>query len=607
MLKRSIDQRSKKSNSHNSKSAALAGLALLSTVFFAPVARTYSGPDGQGQTAPLAEYCGAYENGPGNVVYVTIRSGSLMVRPIFWTSVQPLAEAGRDSFVVPDRPERMLKFSRDASGQIQRVDVQGFGEVTGTFLKLGKSQRSPVELLFENKGADAYRGLSRSAGCEYETLLSIGEMMLERFPTRSGVVVQYLEALLKQHPDSASANLLLGRAYVAAGDRTRAKQSLSRASELDPGDETLKRYCFRLGVESVPSDVEEKKWRLPFTLTEFFGKPDPAEIEEVKRRWRGRDLSVQGLLEVDRVAMRFGAIETVARIVSHRVHGFLHYGAIIVPAGAEKASCAVLVEAKGVSWNYFPLNLERGLTSPQILGPDLARTVLVLPSFRGERMIVSGKEYTSEGDRTDSWDGATDDALALLNVALASAPEADPSRIGVFGRSRGGSVALLAAIRDKRIKAVVEWAGPTEWFELMAGEGWTQRELVEEGLRIHARPSETAGQFIERFLLKSVEGSRDLKETRLKMIASSPLYFATMLPGVQIHHGEEDRSVPIVNAKALAESLRKSRRHQGEYEAYFYEGFGHDTDVALAAERSREFFRKKLSLSIFFDKRDPLL
>ncbi len=575
--------------------AVLAKAVLLFMALFVQPGRGFIGPEGQEQTTPLAAYCGTYQRGPGDVVYVSIRSGSLTVRPIFWTSVQPLVWAGRDSFVVPDRPERKLKFSRDDSGQIRGVHIEGLGEATGASLKLAENQRSPVELLFENRGADAYHGLSRSAGCGYGTLLSIGEMMLERFPTRSGVVVRYLEPLVKQYPDSAGAHLLRGLAYAATGDRGRAGQSFARASELRPGDETLNRYCRRLGIARVPSDIEKSKWQLPFTMAELFAKPTPAEIEEAKQQWQKRDLSVQDLREVDRVAMRFGAIETVVRIVSHRVHGFLHYGAIIVPTGAGKASCAVLIEAKGVSWNYFPLDLERGLALPQILGPALARSVLVVPSYRGERMIVRGKEYTSEGDRTDNWDGATDDALALLNVALASTPEADPSRVGVFGRSRGGSVALLAGLRDKRIEAIVEWSGPTEWFELMAGGGWTQQELVEEGLQIHARPFETAGQFIERFLLKSIEGSRNLKETRLKMIASSPLYFAALLPAVQIHHGVEDRSVPIVNAKALADLLQKLGRHQGEYEAYFYEGFGHDTDVILASERSRDFFRKRLS------------
>jgi hypothetical protein len=47
----------------------------------------------------------------------------------------------------------------------------------------------------------------------------------------------------------------------------------------------------------------------------------------------------------------------------------------------------------------------------------------------------------------------------------------------VFGQSRGGNVALLTGIRDKRIDCVVDWAGPTDWLYAMGTNGWTEQEL----------------------------------------------------------------------------------------------------------------------------------
>ena len=152
---------------------------------------------------------------------------------------------------------------------------------------------------------------------------------------------------------------------------------------------------------------------------------------------------------------------------------------------------------------------------------------------------------------------------------------------------------MLAAERDKRIKGVVEWAAPSDWYELMGMEGWTPQELVEEGLRIHAKPDETAGQFIERFLQKAIDKTWDLEATRLRMIASSPLYFVSTLPHLQIHHGVEDNSVPIANARALADSLKKAGRTRHDLEADFYEGSGHDTDVHLATKRSHKFLQER--------------
>ncbi len=153
---------------------------------------------------------------------------------------------------------------------------------------------------------------------------------------------------------------------------------------------------------------------------------------------------------------------------------------------------------------------------------------------------------------------------------------------------------MLAAVRDSRIEGVVEWAGPTDWFERMSEEGWTQQELVEEGLRIHAKPNETAGQFIERFLLKAIDGTWNLETTRLKMIASTPLYFAASLPAAQIHHGVEDYNVPVSNAQAAADALKQRPGIGRTVEVYLYEGLGHDTDVQMASERSHKFLLEKL-------------
>jgi dienelactone hydrolase len=343
----------------------------------------------------------------------------------------------------------------------------------------------------------------------------------------------------------------------------------------------------------VATEVEATQWKVPFSLNDLFKTPTQSEIRKVRQMWAARDLSPVEPKEITQGRIRFGTVNVLVRVISHRVVGSLHYGAIITPVGAKNGSCAVVVEAKGVSWNYFPLDINTGLNAPGILGSDLSHFVIIAPCFRGEKMIFNGQEFISEGDRTDGWDGAADDALALLNVALESTPAADSTRIFSFGRSRGGSVAMLAAERDKRIKGVVEWAGPTDWFELMGEQGWTQQELVEEGLRIHAKSDETAGQFIERFLLKAIDKTWDLESTRLKMIASSPLYFVSTLPPLQIHHGVEDNSVPIVNARALADSLKKAGRAGHDLEADFYEGSGHDTDVQFATKRSHNFLRER--------------
>ena len=218
-----------------------------------------------------------------------------------------------------------------------------------------------------------------------------------------------------------------------------------------------------------------------------------------------------------------------------------------------------------------------------------------MPSFRGEVLKFDGKEYVSEGDRTDSWDGAADDALALLNTALSITPNADINRICAFGKSRGGSVALLAGIRDSKIKSVVDWAGPVDWFELMATEGWTQKEIVADGLLNEAASKDDGGQFIERYLTKAIAGKWNLQQARLKMLAGSPLYFAERLPKTQIHYGMEDEMVPIANGYALDRIMRKANRNSVKFESFFHLNAGHDLNPAIASDESKKFVLSLLS------------
>ncbi len=297
--------------------------------------------------------------------------------------------------------------------------------------------------------------------------------------------------------------------------------------------------------------------------------------------------------EVARGSIDLGQAKATVRVVSHTVRGSRHYGAIIVPDGATPECCPVIIEAKGVSPSYFPLELEK-LHGPRLLGNFQQRFVYVVPSFRGEVLNFGGVSYQSEGDRTDALDGATDDAIALLSVALQTTPEADAERVCAFGHSRGGTVALLMGMRDARVRCVADWAGPTDWFYLMGTEGWTEEELYAEGLRTRANPSETGGQNVERFLLKAIRGEQGLAEVRHKMLASSPLYFARRLPRAQLHYGVEDTSVPVRNGLRFVAELRRQKVPPSNYQAFFYPGQGHDTDRIAAPAHTREFLTKTL-------------
>ncbi|HVE55677.1 MAG TPA: hypothetical protein VNB22_02550 [Pyrinomonadaceae bacterium] len=540
-----------------------------------------------------SQYAGRFKVNGSSVLIVEENQGEITLRPIFWRSTQPLRRINGDLFAVEERADRQVEFIRDGNGCVAKIKVAGFGD-DGVFSRLGK-ERTPIELLFAGQAVKAAGRMVRAEPQGIENFIKIAANLLQKFPSKSSDAVKFLRALVKYYPQNSTVYAVLGDAYIASGDRRAAQQNYLRAYQLNSKNQAAIRGLRRL--KALPSPLLNKQtgWMIPFSLDDLFKPPTPREIKEIEAGWAKRDLAPRNVKEEASGKLDLGFTQATVRIISHSVHGQKHYGAIIVPDGIGKAA-PVILDLKGVSWDYFPLNLN-DIISPKILGEEQKNFIYFVPAFRGEVINFDAKEYISEGDRTDSWDGATDDALAFLNAALSITSQAAANRICAFGKSRGGSVALLAGIRNPKIKSVLDWAGPVDWFELMGTGGWTQKEIATDALFNKATPKEDGGQFIERFLAKSVEGKNKLllREVRLKMLASSPLYFARKLPPrLQIHYGIEDEMVPFANGQQLAQAIRSQKRKASMFEAFFYPNAGHDLDQKMAYRQSKIFLRSLL-------------
>ena len=150
-------------------------------------------------------------------------------------------------------------------------------------------------------------------------------------------------------------------------------------------------------------------------------------------------------------------------VVAHQVDGYLHYGAVVIPPAEEFEKLPVLVichpGAGGVRWDdeewFFALLADPALRQ---------RFVLVVPSFRGERLSAGMLgSFTSEG-RMSVFDRDADDAIALLDCVLENFTNADPHLVLSTGWSRGGQVAYRIAQRDRRIRGVIDFCGMSdEW------------------------------------------------------------------------------------------------------------------------------------------------
>lgn len=544
-----------------------------------------------GGSSHLAQYEGRYELADGLVLIAKVVDGELTVRPIVWTSVQALEPTGCDSFGIKGRSDRRVSFGRNADGRIDEVTIAGFGS-DGTFKKLGE-EKLPIEAILAGEPEKAAAQIISTGKKDPSNAVELGRTVLQMVPSKANDVIGFLTELSRRFPNSSIVYSALGDGFASLEDWDKAKASFRKAYEIDPENKDAARGLRLLGLLKPSAAEAATGWKLPFSLDRLFGPPTAAEIKAAEADWASRDLSPKDVRQEAAGSIDLGRTEADVRIISFLVHGQRNFGAVIVPRGEHRGPRPVILDLKGVSPDFFPLELEK-LISPGMLGEAQANFVYFVPSFRGETLKFAGREYKSEGDPTDSWDGATDDSLAFLDAALSVTPQADGKRIAAFGKSRGGTLAMLAGIRDKRIKAVVSWSGPVDWFELMGDGGWPEKATISEALSKKAEPRDDGGQFIKTFLTEAIRGKRTLAQVRRHMLQSSPLYFASQLPATEAFYGVEDRMVPVRNGRALERVLRGLRSTNRERRVYFEQAAGHDLNPKDAIPESKRFLMTTL-------------
>lgn len=302
---------------------------------------------------------------------------------------------------------------------------------------------------------------------------------------------------------------------------------------------------------------------------ELFAAPTAAETEAIRAEWAARDLTHTDYAVLHEVPIQGGAY--TFKMLGYRAGGIQQYGALLIPQTATPLPVRVWVGGFDLGTTLYSSVLE-----PSGPGVGGSPHILAIPALRGQalQVTVEGTTYTSPqsgGEHCNAFDGGTDDVLALLNLIQQTEPMADVNRSSVRGGSRGGTVALLAGIRDPRVKRVVCVVGPTDMLTLTMG---------------HTTDDTYRCQFLDALQ----NGQITLGEARKLLIASSPLYFAQYLPPTQLHMGLNDTQVPIDQAYALeGEMLRLGLSSQ--FQLFMYDK-GHSdiaTDNPEMAQRVEEF------------------
>jgi pimeloyl-ACP methyl ester carboxylesterase len=304
---------------------------------------------------------------------------------------------------------------------------------------------------------------------------------------------------------------------------------------------TLASFVLSACSTDAPSDAQRPEFSYP--------APTEVELQTVVAKWQQRDLSARSVVLLTEDA----AANYTVRLYEHLVGGNTHYGAVSIPKGAQPASVPVVLFADSLNQNDPTIDVGLRLRNAEAVLPYV---IFVIPAFRGRTLIYKGLSFPASGDFCDAYDGAADDAIALLNVIETQVNEADFSRVMVRGGSRGGNTALLLAERDPRVKVAVAIAAPTDF------------NRVEPGFRYKAQ-----------FDCQFIDG-KSAAESREKILASSPLHFPVLPSVSRVHllHGRADQVVSVWNADEMAARLRA----QGvDVDYRSYEGYGHE-DIGMS-------------------------
>jgi dipeptidyl aminopeptidase/acylaminoacyl peptidase len=191
----------------------------------------------------------------------------------------------------------------------------------------------------------------------------------------------------------------------------------------------------------------------------------------------------------------------------------------------------------------------------------------ISPDFRGWGGSDQGENFFRAG--------LVIDILNLIS-SLSSLPQADPSRVGMWGHSMGAGATTKAITIDSRIRAAVIY-GPVsaDDRDVMGRWGPGSGGGADDSVRHAYR-----------------EASSDREFLRL----TSPInYFELVVAPVQIHQGTADKTTPPSWAEAIRDVLQAAGK-QVEY--FSYSGAGHAFEGEnwdLFMQRVADFFDRTLS------------
>jgi len=137
-------------------------------------------------------------------------------------------------------------------------------------------------------------------------------------------------------------------------------------------------------------------------ISNILMEPSPQEIKEILVSLRKEDLSPQKVVLHDSFLL---SNTNRLFILSHQIEDVTHYGAIIVPSDSDSKKLPIVVFATGGDGMHEEFDISQDFNHPaaqfpSFLGEELDREcIVVIPCFRGQKLIIRDIEYQSDGKR----------------------------------------------------------------------------------------------------------------------------------------------------------------------------------------------------------------
>ncbi len=301
-------------------------------------------------------------------------------------------------------------------------------------------------------------------------------------------------------------------------------------------------------------------------------KLHPLSIKALRMgEYPGSDIVIEHTLEPGVNYKRF--------IASYRSEGLKIYALLTVPNGKKPEG-------------GFPVVIFNHGYIPPAEYRTTERYTAYVDGFARNGYIVFKPDYRGHGNSEGKAEGAyyspayTIDVLNAIS-SIKKYKDANPEKIGIWGHSMGGNIALRALVVSNDIKAAVLWAGVVGTYE----------ELMTQWRRSTAwHPSDDQASRHLSSIRESLQKTYGTPKDNPSFWHSIDprFYLKDISAPIQLHHGLSDQSVP----PKFSESLKNDLEKEGKtVEYYTYEGADHNISspsFEVAMQRSVNFFNKYL-------------